>query len=136
MRSKVIAFGAFDPLHAGHEFWLRQAKALGDRLLVVVARDSSIKRYKGRDPFHGEETRLKVVAALPYVDEVILGNRTVNTYELLSELDFDVVALGYDQQPTVEEVRSELNARGKWGVKIVRLPAWKPEIYKSTLLRP
>lgn len=132
---KVIVFGAFDPLHGGHEFLLKQAKSLGDWLIVVVARDSSIRRYKGRDPFQDEETRLKAVAALPYVDQALLGNRTAHTYELLSELDFDIVAMGYDQQPAGEEVRAELDARGKHEATIVRLPAWKPEIYTSTLKR-
>lgn len=132
---RVIAFGAFDPLHGGHEFLLKQAKSLGDYLIVVVARDTSIRRYKGRDPFQDEETRLKAVAVLPSVDQALLGNRTAHTYELLSELDFDIVAMGYDQQPSSEEVRAELDARGKHNAEIVRLPAWKPEVYKSTILR-
>ncbi len=131
----VIAFGAFDPLHLGHEFWLRQAKALGDRLVVVVARDSSIRRYKDRDPFQSEEARLVAVAGLPYVDQAMLGNRTAHTYELLSELDFDIVALGYDQAPSDEDIRRELDARGKHDVAIVRMPAWKPDMFKSTLIR-
>lgn len=131
----VVAFGAFDPVHPGHEFWLEQARSLGDRLVVVVARDGSIRARKGREPFQGEEERLKVVALLPMVDEALLGNKTANQYTLLSELDFDVVALGYDQEPSNEAVRSELNVRGKSQVKIVRLPALRPDLYKSTLLR-
>lgn len=132
---KVIAFGAFDPLHPGHLFWLQQAKALGDYLIVVVARDEAIHARKGRQHFQSEEERLKAVAELPMVDESLLGNEGANQYGLLSELDFDVVALGYDQKPSNEDVRRELNARGKHRVKIVRLPALRPDIYKSTVLR-
>lgn len=133
--TRVIAFGAFDPLHAGHAFFLQQAKSLGDELITVVARDTSIRARKGREPHHHEEERLQAVAKLSMVDEAVLGNQTANQYTLLSELDFDVVALGYDQQPSTEDVRQELNQRGKFNVMIVRLPAWRPDVYKSTFLR-
>ena len=83
----------------------------------------------------GEEERLSAVAALPPVDEAILGNKTAHRYELLGELSFDVVALGYDQAPSDEDVRRELNACGKFDVAIVRCPALRPDLYKSTLLR-
>ena len=131
----VIAFGAFDPLHPGHEFFLQQAKSFGDYLLVVVARDSSIRAYKQRESYKSEEERLSAVAALPVVNEAILGNKTAHRYELLSELFFDVVALGYDQSPSEEDVRRELNVRGKFAVAIVRCPALRPDLYKSTLIR-
>ncbi|MBI3251403.1 MAG: FAD synthase [Candidatus Andersenbacteria bacterium] len=131
----VIAFGAFDPLHPGHEFFLQQAKSFGDYLLVVVARDSSIRAYKQREPYKSEEERLSAVVALPAVNEAILGNKTAHRYELLAELSFDVVALGYDQSPSEEDVRRELDARGKFGVAIVRCPALRPDLYKSTILR-
>jgi FAD synthetase len=136
MNETVIAFGAFDPLHPGHEFWLQQAASLGEKLLVVVARDGSIRAQKGREPWQSEEARLMAVAALPMVDEAVLGNKTANQYTLLSELSFDVVALGYDQVPTDAQVRAQLNERGKSAVKIVRLPPWRPDVHKSTLLRP
>ncbi|MBI3255748.1 MAG: FAD synthase [Candidatus Andersenbacteria bacterium] len=132
---KVIAFGAFDPLHPGHVFWLGQAKALGDWLIVVVARDEAIRARKGRIHFQGEEERLSAVAALPMVDEALLGNKGAAQYTLLSEIDFDVVALGYDQEPASGVVRAELDARGKQAVKIVRLPALRPTVYKSTAIR-
>lgn len=132
---KVIAFGAFDPLHKGHEFFLKSAKALGDFLLVVVARDISIRARKLREPFQPEDVRLQVVAKLPFVDEAVLGNEHANQYKLLGELDFDIVAMGYDQKPSDEEVRLALDERSKQRVKIVRLPAFEPEQFKSTYLR-
>lgn len=133
---KVIVFGAFDPLHAGHTFFLEQAKSLGSYLTVVLARDSSIRIRKHREPYETEVERKQVLQRLSYVDEVILGNENVNQYNLLSELSFDIVAMGYDQFPADEALRAELDARNKKHVIIKRLPAYKPEVYKSTFLRP
>ncbi len=133
---RVLAFGAFDPLHEGHRYFFRRAKKLGDYLLVVVARDSAIREDKGREPFEGEEMRLKRVAASG-VDEVRLGDeRPVNDpYRLLGELEFDVLALGYDQEPSEQKVRQELGRRNKQGVAVVRLPPHRPELYKSSYRR-
>lgn len=128
----VIAFGAFDPLHEGHKDFLRQAKALGDHLTVVVAHDSAIRVHKKREPEFSEEERMFQVKRLPEVDEVILGRQTIDRYHILGELEFDILALGYNQQPSDEEVRAKLQEKGKYQVKIVRLQPYKPEQYPST----
>lgn len=133
---KVLAFGAFDPLHKGHEDFLRQAKGLGEYLIVVVARDSAIRMNKGHEPYKSENRRLEKVAAVEYVDEAMLGTEAVHHYEMLSELDFQVLALGYDQTPSDEVVRAELGQRGKSPVQVIRLKPFHPEAYKSTYLRP
>lgn len=132
---KILVFGSFDPLHEGHKNFLEQAKALGDHLTVVVAHDAALRAHKAREPEAPAETRLVVVAGLPVVDQALIGNKQANKYELLSELDFDVVALGYDQEPADALVREELDKRGKRNVEIVRLKAYKPEQYKSTIVR-
>ena len=132
--TRVLVFGAFDPLHEGHRDFFRQAKALGDYLKVVVARDSSIRANKGYEPHHGEEARLKAVAEAG-VDEVMLGQKTAHKYEMLQELEFDVIALGYDQEPLKEEVRRQLALLGKQAVQVVRLQPFHPEKYKSTFIR-
>jgi FAD synthetase len=132
---RVIAFGAFDPLHPGHQWFLEQAKLLGDYLTVVVARDTSIRAQKNREPFLPEEERVAAVATLGAVDEALVGNEGANKYAILDELDFDVVALGYDQKPSDEVLRAELDKRGKTQVVINRLGAFKPEMYKSSFLR-
>lgn len=132
---KVLVFGSFDPLHAGHINFFEQAKALGEHLTVVVAHDSALRAHKGREPERGAEERVAAVVAVPVVDRAIIGNEQANKYELLVELDFDVIALGYDQQPADGVVREELDKRGKRNVEIVRLKPYQPEKYKSSLLR-
>lgn len=133
--TRVLAFGAFDPLHEGHRDFFRQAKALGDHLTVVVARNSSIRANKGYEPHQNEEARLKAVAEMENVDEVIFGNKTVHKYEMLRELEFDVLALGYDQTPSEEEVKRQLALLGKKRVRVVRLKPYHPKQYKSTFIR-
>lgn len=127
--TRVLAFGAFDPLHEGHRDFLRQAKELGEHLTVVVAHDSAIRVYKQREPQGAEEKRLAAVKAVPYVDEVMLGRKTADRYHLLGEVEFDVLALGYNQEPSDEEVREHLNEKGKYQVKIVRCKPYQPELY-------
>lgn len=127
--TRVLAFGAFDPLHEGHKDFLRQAKELGDHLTVVVAHDSAIQANKHRDQLIPEEGRMEAVKAIPFVDEVMLGRKTANRYHILGELNFDILALGYNQQPSDEEVRSALDGFGKQHVKIVRCKPYMLDLY-------
>lgn len=71
-RTLVFTNGVFDLLHAGHIQFLREAKALGDVLVVGVNSDASARRLKGRRrPITGEQDRLALVAALDAVDHVV-----------------------------------------------------------------
>lgn len=129
--TRVLAFGAFDPLEEGHKDFLRQASDLGDHLTVVVAHDSAIRAYKQREPKMSEEERLAAVKAVAVVDEVMLGRKSADRYHVLGEVDFDVLALGYNQKPADEEVQEALNQKGKHQVKIVRLKPFQPDQYPS-----
>jgi len=82
----VAASGYFDPLHIGHVEYLQLAKKLGDKLVVIVNNDEQAKLKNGA-VFMPQEERLRVVAALKPVDEVILSidkDKTVcKTLEML-----------------------------------------------------
>lgn len=135
MKTAVLLFGSFDPLHGGHIWLFEQAKKKGNHLTVVVARDNTIRSSKGRDPYQPEQGRLRAVNNMPMVDETLLGDEDPTAYVLLKERDFDVLVLGYDQKPSNQEIRVMLDTFGKHHVQIVRLPALKPAQYKSSLLR-
>ncbi len=135
MAKIVLVFGTFDPLHAGHDDFFRQAKALGDYLLVVVARDDVIRQQKQREPFQREAVRRTNVAAAAPVDEAVLGDSQPHAYTIIRQRSFDILAVGYDQTPTDDAIRTMLAAVGKASVPIVRLQAYKPEQYKSSYLR-
>lgn len=69
----VFTNGCFDLLHAGHIAYLKKAKALGDKLIVAINSDASIKRLKGESrPVSPQESRVEVLAALRFVDWVIV----------------------------------------------------------------
>lgn len=68
----VMTNGCFDILHAGHVYYLEKAKALGDRLIVAVNDDLSVKRLKGGErPVHALAERMEVLSGLRSVDFVI-----------------------------------------------------------------
>lgn len=127
--TRVLAFGAFDPLHEGHIQFIKQAKALGDHLAVVVAHDSAIAAHKQRSARQSQEERIEAVKDLNIADEVIGGRETANKYHILTEVDFDVIALGYNQAPSEKVLREELNKIGKHHARIVRLEPYKPELF-------
>jgi D-beta-D-heptose 7-phosphate kinase/D-beta-D-heptose 1-phosphate adenosyltransferase len=75
---KVIAVsGGFDPLHIGHVEMMQEAKALGDKLIVIVNNDNWLKKKKGF-VFMNEQERKAIVEAIRYVDEVIITNHPEN----------------------------------------------------------
>jgi len=68
----VITSGYFNPLHVGHINLIREAKNLGDFLVVVVNNDEQV-RLKGSVPFMNQQERMEIIKALKYADEVILS---------------------------------------------------------------
>ena len=130
---RVLTFGTFDFLHLGHESYLKQAKEYGDILVVVVARDSTAKYIKGRFPVNDEQRRLDAVRLLSYVDKAVLGKKG-DKYKIIEEIRPDVICLGYDQKPSIKELRSELNKRSM-RPEIARLKPYKRNVYKSSRIR-
>lgn len=129
----VMVFGTFDIFHPGHVSYLKQAGKLGDKLVVVVARDKTVSDVKGRMPQSNEEVRLKNVSESFLADEVVLGSLK-DKYEAIRKYRPDVIALGYDQKTDLGELSKKLE---EFGIdpEIVRMKPYKPEIYKSSKLR-
>ncbi len=129
----VLAFGTFDLLHPGHLFYLAEAKKLGQKLAVIVARDKNVLHFKGRMPVNNEKTRLTVVRALKDVDGAVLGQRS-NFFAIIKRFNPEIVALGYDQWPGRHKLRKYLDENGI-GARIIRLPAFRAQVYKSTRIK-
>ena len=128
---KVIAFGSFDILHKGHESYLKEAKSYGDYLVVVVARDENIVKFKGKKPRNDENYRLEQVNKLEFVDEAVLG-QIGNIFDILGEINPDVICLGYDQKTVeIEKLKEELKKR-KIDAEIVRAKPFKEDVFKSS----
>ncbi len=128
----VLCFGTFDRLHPGHEDYFRQAKELGDRVVVVVARDETVQDVKGHQPLQAENIRLEAVAHHHLVSEARLG-LPGDKYRIIEEIRPDIILLGYDQQAFTESLEQVLRARGV-SCTVKRANPYKSEIYKSSLL--
>jgi len=106
----VLANGCFDLIHVGHTRYLREAKALGDVLVVALNSDSSVARIKGPGrPLQSQDERSEIVGALECVDYVtIFDAPTVD--DILLQLTPDIHAKGTDYSsdsvPERETVRS------------------------------
>ncbi|OGS49330.1 MAG: FAD synthase [Euryarchaeota archaeon RBG_16_68_13] len=122
---RVMATGVFDLLHPGHIYFLSEARSLGDELVVVVARDSTARKFK-HEPITAEASRVQMVAALKPVDRALLGHEG-DIYEILDELRPDVIALGFDQAHNEERVLEECRRRGL-RTKVVRLPQFEGDL--------
>jgi len=132
---KVLVFGSFDLVHEGHEYFFREARELGDELVVVVARDSTIKKIKGKTPKYNENQRLGHVRKIKEVDRVVLGGEGDDKYKIIEKVNPNVIALGYDQDSFSDGLSRELKMRGLGGVKVVRLDGYMVDKYKSSLLK-
>lgn len=130
---KVLVFGTFDIFHEGHRELLKQARRHGDFLRVVVARDVTVLKVKGRAPINSEQARVDGIKKSGLADEVVLGSLG-DRYEVVRDFKPDVICLGYDQQQSEAELRRKLDASGLGRTKIIRLEAHQPEKYKSSIL--
>ncbi len=93
----VFTNGCFDILHRGHVEYLEEAAALGDRLVVGLNSDASVRRQgKGLDrPLNDQDSRAKVLAALRLVDSVVIFDQDT-PLELIQAIGPDVLVKGGD----------------------------------------
>lgn len=107
---RVWCDGCYDMVHYGHSNQLRQARAMGDYLIVGVHTDEEISKHKG-PPVFTQEERYKMVHAIKWVDEVVPAAPYVTTLETLDKhsCDFCVhgndITLTVDGRDTYEEVK-------------------------------
>jgi len=125
----VLAFGTFDFLHDGHKFFLSEARKLGGKLYVVVARDSNVLKIKGKLPHFNENKRLEMVSEFDIADKVILGSEK-DMLAVLHKIKPDMIALGFDQKAPEDDIKKILP-----NVKIIRLSDHFPQKFKSSILR-
>ena len=122
--------GTFDKIHPGHLYFLSEAKKYGDRLVVVVARDETSERMKGKKPLHNEKERLEAVRSLEIVDEAVLGKHG-SIFNIVEEIKPNVICLGYDQKVLKQDLEDELKKRNL-KADVVRIGSYMPNLYKSS----
>jgi len=129
----VFIGGGFELIHYGHVYTISKARSLGDVLVVAVARDSTIRKRKKREPLINEGDRVRLLSSLRDVDAAILGVEG-DIYVTLQKVNPDIVALGYDQYHMENEVKREAEKRGM-KLKVVRLDSPYPHIKTTKILR-
>ena len=122
---KTIVFtnGVFDILHPGHVRYLRDARALGDLLIVGVNSDRSVKALgkAPNRPINPEHERAEVLSALASVDAVVVFDEDT-PHEIISALQPDVLVKGADWGENAIVGRDIVEARGG---RVVRIPIAK-----------
>ena len=122
-RKVILASGVFDLLHLGHVRFLEEAKRAGGKdakLIVIIARDSTVEKTKGRKPIMSEDQRRALVVSLKVVDEAVLGYEDLDIGEVIEKIKPNVIALGYDQADMENSVKSYV-AKNKVPVEVVRI---------------
>ena len=111
----VLTSGAFDLIHYGHIRLLEEAKRLGGpdaRLVVIIARDETIRRLKGKRPTFPEDQRRALIEAMEVVDEALLGYEDLDMATVIEKVKPDIIAVGYDQDDIEQMARRIVEERG------------------------
>jgi D-beta-D-heptose 7-phosphate kinase/D-beta-D-heptose 1-phosphate adenosyltransferase len=118
-RKIIFTNGCFDILHAGHTRYLREAKKLGDVLILALNSDHSVRSIKGeKRPIVPEAERAEVVASLASVDYVTVFDE-LTPLALIEFLRPDVIVKGGDWG---EKDIVGAEAVGKWGGRVAIMP--------------
>ena len=129
----VMCAGTFDIIHSGHLYYFSEAKKYGDKLIVVVSRDETAEKFKGKKPLHNEKKRLESVRMHKIVDEAVLG-KLGNIFNIIEDIKPNVICLGYDQKVQKQELEDELKKRGI-KAEVIRVGAYMQHVYKSSKLK-
>lgn len=115
----VFTNGCFDLLHLGHVMLLEQAKALGDKLIVGLNSDDSVRKLKGKGrPVRGQDERAEILAGLKSVDAVVIFSE-IDPLKLILHLEPDILVKGGDWK--IENIIGASEVKGKGG-KVFSIP--------------
>jgi D-beta-D-heptose 7-phosphate kinase/D-beta-D-heptose 1-phosphate adenosyltransferase len=111
-KTVVFTNGVFDLLHPGHVRYLERARRLGDKLIVGLNADASVRRSKGPDrPINPEEERSELLAALDCVDAVVVFEEDTPA-EIIRAVQPDILVKGADWPADQIVGRDTVEARG------------------------
>ena len=118
-KSIVFTNGCFDIIHRGHIEYLQKAKALGDKLVLGLNSDKSIKKIKGSNrPIQFQADRAAVLDAIEVIDVVVIFNEET-PLELINELKPDILVKGGDYE---EDSVVGANEIKMWDGSVVIIP--------------
>jgi|CXWL01.1.fsa_nt_gi cytidyltransferase-like protein len=122
---RVMIFGTFDVFHPGHKYFIEEAMKKGKELIVVIARDVTVKRIK---PLlrNSEQVRMQVVQESFLEVKVVLGDEQ-DPMIVVRKFKPSLVCLGYDQVGFSDELQKNFPE-----IAIERIAAFGPDKYKSS----
>ncbi len=94
----VFTNGCFDVLHRGHVEYLEKSRALGDKLIVGLNSDASVRQLKSGRPVNSQDDRMAVLLALRWVDKVIIFDEPT-PLQLIHRIKPDIITKGGDYRP-------------------------------------
>ena len=128
-----LVFGTFDTIHPGHEYFLKEAHHFGQRLIVVVARDSFVCSFKKKNPLHDEIRRLHFIQSHELVTTACLADEQIGTFTVLDKFTPDVICLGHDQDALGRSLQHWMKESNRH-YHIKRIKPFERHKYSSTLL--
>ncbi|MBI4714240.1 adenylyltransferase/cytidyltransferase family protein [Candidatus Uhrbacteria bacterium] len=114
MYGRALVFGTFDELDSGHIFFLEQAKRVGETLFVSVARDEHVWILKQKKTKFDEQKRLQSVRSLSFVDDVQLSDKKLGSYNIIKNVNPDIIVFGFDQHQLKQSVEKWMNKKGRF----------------------
>ena len=132
--TRVFTVGVFDYFHLGHLRLFKNARNLGDYLIVAVQDGDYIKKYKPQsEVMYSTEERKEIISSLRMVDEVIVY---FDVDKIVEEVDFDIFAIGEDQNHTgFQKAVKWCEGHGKEVVRMMRTPNISSTQIKSNRLK-
>lgn len=139
MKKVIVTSGYFNPLHIGHINLIREAKKLGDILVVIVNNDEQVK-IKGSVPFMPEQERLKIIRELKYPDKVLLSvdkNESVSkSLEIIANMYPGKIFFAKGGDRNINNIpESEKKVCQKFGIEIINRIGGKKIQSSSWLLK-
>lgn len=131
-KNYVLTFWTFDLVHEWHKYFLQEAKKYWDILVTIIATEKSIEKFKNVKPTYSAQKRKEDLQKL-WVSDIIWIWDDYNPLKWIEMYSPCIVCLWYDQI----WYSNELNEYQKehWNVEIVRLPAFKEDTYKSSIIK-
>lgn len=129
-----MAFGVFDLLHDGHRHFFSEAKKLGDKLIVVLATDNTVKMLKNHLPINSFNKRLENLKKESLVDEVILGDEVLDSWTAIPKYKPDTMAIGYDQTE-LEKSLKKFITKNLLSIRLVKISPHKDGVIHSSTFR-
>ena len=132
-KNNILTFWTFDYVHKWHESFLNQAKKYWDKLITVVATDKNVEKFKWK------KAKYNIFERIEHVNNLNISDKIVAWYEdtpmkWLEEYLPKVICLWYDQKWFSEKLK-EYILKNNLDIEVIRLKAFKEDVYKSSLIK-